>query len=144
MWEVIRRLWRARDLRQDILFVLGMLVIFRVLAHIPIPGVNQENLRAFFGQNQFLGIINIFSGGGIENFSLVALGVAPYITSSIIFQLLAMVVPKLEELAKEGEYGRAKINQYTRWLTVPLAMLQAVGLITLLRQSSAGLPILPH
>ena len=92
-----------------------------------------------------MGLINIFSGGGIENFSIVALGVAPYITSSIIFQLLGMVVPKLEELSKEGEYGRAKINQYTRWLTVPLAIMQAVGLITLLRRSSQGsAPILPE
>lgn len=145
MIETLRRIWRTPDLRADILFVIAMLVIFRILAHVPIPGVDQENLRAFFEKNQFLGLINIFSGGGIENFSLVALGVAPYITSSIIFQLLAMVVPKLEELAKEGEYGRAKINQYTRWLTVPLAMLQAVGLIALLRQSSSsGAPILPQ
>ena len=144
MIETLRRIWRTPDLRNDILFVIAMLVIFRILAHVPIPGVDQANLKVFFEKNQFLGLINIFSGGGIENFSIVALGVAPYITSSIIFQLLAMVVPKLEELAKEGEYGRAKINQYTRLLTVPLAMLQAVGLITLLRSSSqGGAPILP-
>src|SRR3989338_2044211 len=144
MIETLRRIWRTPDLRNDILFVIAMLVIFRILAHVHIPGVDQANLKVFFEKNQFLGLINIFSGGGIENFSIVALGVAPYITSSIIFQLLAMVVPKLEELAKEGEYGRAKINQYTRLLTVPLAMLQAVGLITLLRSSSqGGAPILP-
>lgn len=144
MIETLRRIWRTPDLRADILFVIIMLVIFRILAHVPIPGVDQTNLRTFFESNQFLGLINVFSGGGMENFSIVALGVAPYITSSIIFQLLAMVVPKLEELAKEGEYGRAKINQYTRLLTVPLAMLQAVGLITLLRSSSqGGAPILP-
>src|SRR3990167_8448467 len=114
MLETLRQMWRARDLRMNILFVLAMLVIFRLLAHIPIPGVDQVNLKALFAQNQFLGLVNLLSGGGIENFSIVALGVAPYITASIIFQLLAMVVPKLEELAKEGEYGRAKINQYTR------------------------------
>jgi len=145
MLATLRRIWKTPDLRSDILFVVAMLVIFRILAHVPIPGVDQINLKAFFGQNQFLGLINIFSGGGIENFSIVALGVAPYITSSIIFQLLGMVVPKLEELSKEGEYGRAKINQYTRWLTVPLAIMQAVGLITLLRRSSQGsAPILPE
>lgn len=142
--ETLRQIWKAHDLRKNILFVLGMLVVFRILAHIPIPGVDQENLKQFFGQNQFLGLINIFSGGGIENFSIVALGVAPYITASIIFQLLVMVIPRLEELSKEGEYGRQKINQYTRWISVPLAMLQAVGLITILRQSAqSGAPILP-
>lgn len=143
--ETLRRLWRTPDLRRDILFVIGMLVIFRVLAHIPIPGVNQENLKLFFDQNQLLGLINIFSGGGMESFSLVALGVAPYITASIIFQLLGMIIPQIEELAtKEGEYGRQKINQYTRYATVPLGILQGFGLISILRQSAAsGLPILP-
>lgn len=138
MIATLRQIWRAPDLRRDIAFVVALLVVFRILAHIPIPGVNQENLRAFFSQNQFLGLLNVFSGGGIENFSVVALGVAPYITASIIFQLLAMIVPRLEELSKEGEYGRTKINQYTRWATVPLALLQAVGLITILRRSGSG------
>lgn len=145
MLESLRRIWRTPDLRRDILFVLGMLVIFRVLAHIPIPGINQENLKLFFNKNQFLGLINVFSGGGMEGFSIVALGVAPYITASIIFQLLTMIIPQLEELAtKEGEYGRQKINQYTRYITVPLAFLQAFGLISLLKGSAnSGLPILP-
>ncbi|MFA5953936.1 MAG: preprotein translocase subunit SecY [Patescibacteria group bacterium] len=144
MIATLRQIWLARDLRRNLLVVIGMLVIFRVLAHIPLPGVDQENLRAFFSSNQFLGFINIFSGGGLENFSIVAMGVAPYITASIIFQLLAMVIPRLEELSKEGEYGRQKINQYTRWATVPLAALQAVALIGLIQQSaSGGLPILP-
>src|SRR3989338_9919388 len=118
MLATLRRIWKTPDLRSDILFVVAMLVIFRILAHVPIPGVDQINLKAFFGQNQFLGLINIFSGGGIENFSIVALGVAPYITSSIIFQLLGMVIPKLEEMSKE-EGGRQKINMYTRWATIP-------------------------
>ena len=83
-----------------------MLVIFRIAAHIPIPGVNPEALRSFFDNNQILGLLNVFSGGSMQNFSIVMLGVAPYITASIIFQLLTMVVPWLEELSKEGDYGR--------------------------------------
>lgn len=135
MWEKILRIWHIRELRNSILFVLGMLVIFRVVAHIPVPGVNTENLRAFLQGNQVFGLLNVFSGGTIENFSVVMLGVAPYITASIIFQLLAMIVPQLEELSKEGESGQQKINMYTRLTTVPLAMLQAFGLIRLLGQS---------
>lgn len=132
----IFQLWYAKDLRRSILIVLGMLVIFRVAAHIPIPGVDVANLQLFFRSNQILGLLNIFSGGTIENFSVVALGIAPYITASIILQLLTMVVPALEEISKEGEAGRARINQYTRLLTVPLAALQSYGMITLLRQAS--------
>jgi preprotein translocase subunit SecY len=143
MFDTLRQIWQTRDLRNNILFVVAMLTIFRVLAHIPLPGINQENLRDFFASNQLLGFINIFSGGGLENFSIVALGVAPYITASIIFQVLTMVVPKLEEWSKEGEYGRQQINKWTRWATVPLAVLQSVGLITLLRQSAGQFQILP-
>lgn len=142
--NVLQQVWRAHDLRRSLLYVAGMLVVFRILAHIPLPGVDQENLRALFANNQLLGFVNIFSGGGLENFSIVALGVAPYITASIIFQLLTMAVPRLEELSKDGDYGRQKISQYTRYATPPLAALQAVGIITLLRQSSAlGAPVLP-
>ncbi len=131
--EKFIHIWKLKDLRKSILYVLGMLVIFRFAAHIPVPGIDREALQQFFSGNQFLGLLNIFSGGGMENFSVVALGIAPYITSSIIFQLLTMVVPRLEELSKEGEYGKQKINQYTRLLTVPLAALQGYGLIALLR-----------
>jgi len=135
MWEKFQRIWSVKDLRLKIFFVLGMLVIFRVAAHIPIPGINTENLRQFLSGNQILGLLNIFSGGTIENFSLVMLGVAPYITASIIFQLLTMVVPQLEELSKEGETGQQKISMYTRITTIPLALLQGFGLLQLLRQS---------
>ena len=131
------QIWKARDLRNNILFVLGMLVIFRLAAHIPIPGVDVAALRDFFSSNQILGLLNIFSGGSMQNFSIVMMGVAPYITSSIIFQLLAMIVPKLEEMQKE-EAGRQKINMWTRWLTVPLAALQSFGMITILRRSTTG------
>ncbi len=113
-----------------------MLFIFRLAAHIPLPGVNTEALRQFFQSNAFLGLLNLFSGGTMENFSVMALGVAPYITSSIIFQLLAMVIPRLQEIQKEGEAGQRRINQWTRYATVPLAVLQGFGLITLLRQSA--------
>ena len=135
MWEKIQRIWKIKDLRNSVLFVTAMLVIFRFAAHIPVPGVNVENLRKFLAGNQILGLMNIFSGGTMENFSIVMLGVAPYITSSIIFQLLAMVVPRLEEMQKEGESGQQKINMYTRLATVPLALLQAFGMIRLLNSS---------
>lgn len=135
MWDKIVHAWKIKDLRNKILFVLGLLVIFRITAHIPIPGINAENLRRFLEGNQILGLLNVFSGGTLENFSIIMLGVSPYITSSIIFQLLAMVVPSLEELSKEGESGQKRINMYTRLATVPLALLQAYGMIKLLGNS---------
>lgn len=138
MVEKIVQIWKAKDLRNNILFVLAMLIIFRLGAHIPIPGVNVTALRDFFASNQILGLLNIFSGGGMENFSIVMMGVAPYITSSIIFQLLAMIIPKLEEMQKD-EQGRQKINMWTRWLTVPLAAMQSFGMITIMRRSSAAI-----
>ncbi|MBI4276583.1 preprotein translocase subunit SecY [Candidatus Uhrbacteria bacterium] len=136
--DKVTRIWKLPDLRKSIIFVLAMLVVFRVAAHIPIPGIDREALRLFFGQNQLLGLLNIFSGGGLERFSVVALGVGPYITASIIFQLLAMIIPRLEEISKDGESGQQRINMYTRWLTVPLAGLQGYGLLTLLRQGGQG------
>ncbi|HSD12728.1 MAG TPA: preprotein translocase subunit SecY [Patescibacteria group bacterium] len=135
MMKAIRQIWKTPELRNSILFTIAMLVVFRIASHIPVPGVNAANLRAFFAQNQVLGLVNLFSGGALRNFSVVALGVGPYITASIIFQLLAMIIPSLEEMQKEGESGQQRINQYTRIATVPLAMLQAYGMITLLRQS---------
>ncbi len=135
MWEKIQRIWKIKDLRASILFVLGMLVVFRIAAHIPVPGINTANLERFLEGNQVLGLLNIFSGGTLENFSIVMLGVAPYITASIIFQLLQLVVPRFEEMAKEGESGQQKVQFYTRIAAVPLAFLQAFGLIQLLGQS---------
>jgi preprotein translocase subunit SecY len=132
------QIWKARDLRNNILFVLAMLVIFRLAAHIPVPGVNVSALKDFFGNNEILGLMNVFSGGSMQNFSIVMMGIAPYITSSIIFQLLGMIVPKLEEMQKE-ESGRQKINMWTRWLTVPLAVMQSFGMITLLRRSATNI-----
>ena len=139
MWEKVLRIWNIKALRSNILFVLGMLVIFRAAAHIPVPGVNVANLQNFFNSNQALGLLNLFSGGTLENFSVVLMGVAPYITSSIIFQLLGKVVPSFEELQKEGESGQQKINMYTRLATVPLALLQSFGMIKLLSNSQLGI-----
>ncbi len=139
MWNKIRQIWKIPDLRKDILFVLAMLALFRFLAHVPLPGVDSESLKDFFQSNAILGLINIFSGGAMENFSVVMLGVAPYITASIIFQLLVMIVPRLEEIQKEGEAGQKKISQYTRFLTVPLAILQAYAMISLFRQGGQNI-----
>jgi len=138
MWEKINRIWKLRDLRNKILFVLGLLIVFRLAAHIPIPGVDVGNLRNFFDNNQILGLANVFTGGAMENFSIVMLGVGPYITASIIFQLLSMIIPKLEAMMKEPD-GYKKINQYTRWLTVPLSATSAYGTITLLQKSGQGI-----
>ncbi len=135
MMNTLRQIWKTSELRNSILFVLAMLIVFRLAAHIPIPGVNAENLRAFFQQNQIFGLVNAFSGGAMRNFSVVALGVGPYITASIIFQLLGMIIPSLEEMQKDGESGQRRINQYTRLLTVPLAILQSYAMISLLRSS---------
>lgn len=135
--QKLTQIWKIKDLRNNILFVLAMLVVFRMAANIPITGVNVAALKDYFSNNQFLGLVNIFTGGGMSNFSVVMLGIGPYITSSIIFQLLTMIVPRLEEMNKE-ESGRKKINQYTRIATVPLAMLQAYGMITLLSRTSSA------
>jgi preprotein translocase subunit SecY len=112
-----------------------MLVIFRIAAHIPLPGVNIANLKDLFSNNRLLDFIGLLSGGGMKNFSIVSLGIAPYITASIIMQLLTMVVPKLEELSKEGERGYHKINDYTRKLTPILCIIQSIGLISYLKSS---------
>jgi preprotein translocase subunit SecY len=139
MWDKFSLLWKQKDLRTSLLKVLGILVVFRIAAHIPIPGVDLTALRNFFQSNQLLGLMNVFSGGTLDNFSVVALGVGPFITASIILQLLTMIVPQLEELSKDGESGQRKINQYTRYLAVPMAFLQGYGMISLLKQSSGVL-----
>lgn len=133
IFSVFQRSFQAEDIRRKILFTALIFIVFRFLAHIPVSGVNLASLRNLFSSNQFLGLLDIFSGGTLANFSIMALGLNPYINASIILQLLTMVFPSLEELSKEGESGRQKINQYTRLLTVPLAALQAVGMFVLLR-----------
>lgn len=143
MNNFLRRLklvFKDPDLRKKILFVLFVLALFRFGANIPIPGIDQARLHSFLSGNQFFGLLNIFSGGGLSKLSIIMLGVAPFITATIIMQLLTMIFPKLKELYhEEGEAGKQKFNQYSRLLTVPLAALQGFGLLALLeRQGVLG------
>lgn len=131
--SVFRNSIKSPDVRKKLLFTGFIFLVARIFAHIPVAGVNIAQLQSLFAQNQFLALLDVFSGGTLANFSVMALGLNPYINASIILQLLTMIFPKLEELSKEGESGRQKINQYTRILTVPLAALQAVGMYALLR-----------
>ncbi|HVZ12551.1 MAG TPA: preprotein translocase subunit SecY, partial [Patescibacteria group bacterium] len=131
--NVFRNSIRDRDTRRKILTVLGIFLIFRFLAHIPVSGVNIAQIKSLFDQNQLLGLLDVFSGGTLSNFSILAIGLGPYIYASIVLQLLTIVYPKLEELQKEGEYGRQKINQYTKLITLPLAVIQSLGMYALLR-----------
>src|SRR5688500_18032665 len=137
MFEALINAFRAPDIRRRILFVLGMLVVYRALAGVPVPGVDREQLAALLEGQQFLQLLDLFSGGGLATFSIVAMGVNPYINASIIMQLMTGVVPRLQALSREGEYGRTKINSYTRYLTVPLALLQAYGYLAILQASNA-------
>lgn len=127
MLEAAINAFRIPDLRRKILFTVGILILFRFIATIPVPGVDREALQQLLEQNQLLGMLNLFSGSTLANFSILAMGVYPYITASIIMQLLTPIIPRLEELSREGQQGRNRINQYTHWLTVPLALLQGYG-----------------
>lgn len=131
--SVVKKIFNDPELRKKIFIVLALFLVFRFLAHIPVAGVNLNQLRSLFDQNQFLGLLDIFSGGTLSNFSILAVGIGPYIYASIVMQLGAKIYPKLEELQKEGQYGKKKIAQYTRYATVPLAILQSIGMYTLLR-----------
>lgn len=137
MLQALLNAFRIPDLRNKLLFTLGLLVAFRFIAHVPMPGVNLAALERLFDENQFVGFLDLFSGGALASFSIASMGVYPYITSSIIMQLLVPVIPRLTELSKEGESGRNKINQMTHWLTVPLAMAQAYGTPQLLNATSS-------
>ncbi|MFH1855515.1 MAG: preprotein translocase subunit SecY [bacterium] len=134
--SILKRIFTLKDLRNKILFTGLIVLIYRFLSHVPLPGVDTTGLQNFFENNQVLGMLDLFSGGSISRFSLVMLGVGPYITSSIVFQLLTMAIPSLEALQKEGEYGKQKINQYTRYLSVPLAVVEAYGLIRILQSQN--------
>ncbi|OGH12201.1 MAG: preprotein translocase subunit SecY [Candidatus Levybacteria bacterium RIFCSPHIGHO2_01_FULL_40_10] len=131
--SIFRNSIRDRETRRKILIVLFIFLIFRLLAHVPVSGINLAQLKSLFEQNQLLGLLDIFSGGTLSNFSILAIGLGPYIYASIVMQLLTIVYPKLEALQKEGDYGRQKINQYTRYLTIPLAIVQSLGMYALLR-----------
>jgi preprotein translocase subunit SecY len=125
--------YKIPEIRNKILFTLFIIFIFRILSHIPVPNVDVNSIRAFIQNNQLLGLFDLFSGGGLKNFSIVTLGLAPYINASIIVQLFTTIIPSLEELSKEGEYGREKINQYTKFLTFPISIAQSFGFYSLLK-----------
>ena len=133
IWQATVSIWRVKDVRRRLLFTLGFFVILRFWAHIPLPGVNLDILKKVFSGNQLLGLLNIFSGGTLSNFSITALGLNPYINASIVFQLLAFVFPRFEQLSHEGEMGRQKIERYTKMATIPLAIFQALGMYALLK-----------
>src|SRR5450755_4520895 len=142
--EAITNVFRVPDLRKRVLFALALLAVYRLGGHIPTPGIDTNKLEEFFRQNQgtLFGYLDVFSGGSFRRLTIFALGIMPYITSSIILQLLTVVVPTLEKLQKEGELGRRKITQWTRYLTVILALVQSFGIATVL-QSQAGLVLHP-
>lgn len=147
MLDKLRQIFATPDLRKKILISILIIIVARFLAHIPMPGINTEELANFFKRNQIFGILNMFSGGAMENFSLIMMGVGPFITASIIFQLLQMVIPRLEALSKEGERGRQIINQYTRYAAIPLAIIQAFAMTALLKKQGIivelnGLPFI--
>lgn len=125
--------FKIKELRRKIFITTILVIIFRLVSHIPVSGVDLKALQQLFASNQFLGLLDIFSGGTLANFSIISLGLNPYINASIIIQLLTMIIPSLEALSKEGEYGRQMINQYTRYLSVPLACVQAIGMFFLLK-----------
>jgi len=133
MLQAVFNAFKIPDLRRKIIFTLLMLVVFRVVAHIPVPGVDLARLDQLLQQNQLLGMLNLFSGSALRQFSIAAMGVYPYITASIIFQLLTPIIPRLDELSKEGEQGRATLNRYQHITTVPLALLQAFGQCQLMK-----------
>ena len=131
--ELLEKITRNPALRNKLLFTAAIFAIYRLLAHIPLPAIDVRQLQALFQSSQFLSLLNVFSGGTLANFSIMALGINPYITASIIMQLAGMVIPQLKEMQKEGESGRERVNQYTRMLAVPLAVAQSVSVLVLLR-----------
>jgi len=131
----LAKIFKTKDLRKRILFVLGVFIIFRILANIPVPGVDAARLKAFFDQFQIFGLFNVFTGGTLQNLSMTMLGLGPYITATVVLQLLSMIFPQLERLYKEeGEAGREKFEQYGRFLTVPLAAFQGYSMLALLQR----------
>ena len=136
MFESLLNAFRAPDIRRRILFVLGILVVYRMLAQVPLPGIDRQALAEFFQNNAAFGILDLFAGGGLSQLSIVGLAMNPYINASIIMQLMTGVIPSLQALSREGEYGRQRLNQYTRYLTVPMALLQAFGILSALSAKS--------
>lgn len=137
MLTAVRNAMRLPDLRNKILITLGILALYRACAAVPVPTVNLSAMQTLFENNALLGFFNMLSGGALENFSVMAMGVYPYITATIILQLLIPIIPALDALSKEGDAGRQKMNQYTIWLTIPLALLQAFGQATIMQRAGA-------
>lgn len=137
MFKYLSQIWQAKDLRNKILFTVAMVIVYRVLSHITIPGVDLDALQTVFERNKILGAFSLLMGGSTKNFSVVLMGLSPYINAVIIMQLLQVIIPRLEALSKEGEQGRKKITQYTRILTVPMAFIQSYGMIILLNSQSS-------
>lgn len=137
--DSLRQIFKHRDLRMRIFYTLLIILLVRVISHTPMPGVDLTALSEVFSKNQYLGLIDLFSGGSLNRFSIAMMGVAPYINASIIMQLMGMALPSVEALQKEGEYGRKKIAQYTRLLTVPLGLIQAYGMIALLQKADVNI-----
>src|SRR5246127_3562044 len=149
MISTILGAFRVGEIRNKVLFTAAILALYRLGTHIPAPGVNAAAVNAIqknFGGNSILGLLNLFSGGGLGRIAIFALGIMPYITASIILQLLTVVVPSLEKLSKEGEVGQARITQYTRYLTVGLAFAQSIGYVFLFRsfEKSANEKVIDH
>src|SRR5262245_13182479 len=140
MLQSLRNIWDIPDLRKRVLFTLGLLAVYRLGAHIPTPGINGEILKEFFAQNQgnWFGLVDMFSGGNLRQVTIFALGIMPYISVSIILQLLTVVWPFLEKLSKEGELGRRKITQYTRYGIVMLSIVQFLGIAAYLERMNVG------
>jgi len=136
IFDKITQIWQQKNLRKKILFTALVFLVFRALAHIPVPAIDITRLNSLFASSQFLSLLNIFSGGTLSRFSIAAVGISPYITASIVMQLSAMVFPTLKEMQKEGESGRAKYNQYTRFLSVPLAVVQSISVLALLNSQN--------
>lgn len=136
MLKYLQQIWNSRDLRRKILFTIFAVIVFRLLSQVSIPGANLDAIKGIFARNQLLGAFNVLTGGSAENFSIVLMGLSPYINASIIIQLLTVIIPSWEGLSKEGETGQRKLSKYTRWLTVPLALLQSYGTIVLLNTQS--------
>lgn len=134
--DTLRKLFADPEIRRKLIFTLAIFFVFRVFAFLPVPAIDLARLKNLFAGNQFLSLLDIFSGGTLVNFSIMALGLNPYINASIIIQMLTVVFPKLEELSKEGEYGRHKINQYTRFLTIPLTMVQSIVIYVILKNQN--------
>lgn len=141
--EKLIQTFKSPQLRKKIFFTIGILVFYRLLAQVSIPGINLEAVKTIFQQNESLNLFSLLTGGSAENFSIVLMGLGPYINASIILQLLTVIVPKLEELSKDGADGQKKITSYTRWLTFPLAFLQSYGMIALLN-SQSSVPIISN